>query len=146
MTARFRREDIERMMKHLRQMGAPFGITFADRPLLSNSRKALMAAEFARDKGRFQPFHEALFSAYFSQGLDIGNVDVLMRVAADTGVDPEAMKNAVQDGTYLRTLQKAHDEATRLGVTGVPAFFIDEKKSVVGAQPLEVFRKALRSR
>jgi len=145
MTARFRRDDIDRMMQHLRQMGAPFGITFADRPFLSNSRPALMAAEFARDQGRFQPFHEALFSSYFSQGLDIGNIDVLMRVAADSGVDPEAMKNAVQGRTYLPTLQKAQEEATRLGVTGVPAFFINERRSIVGAQPLEVFRKALRS-
>ncbi len=44
MAKRFRPEDIGRMMLHLRSMGAPFGITFVDRPLLSNSRMALQAA------------------------------------------------------------------------------------------------------
>ena len=145
MTKRFRPEDIERMMEQLRSRGAPFGITFADRPLLSNSNLALQAAEFARDQNLFDPFHVALFTTYFSHGLDIGNIDVLAMVAKDAGLDVEAMKQALQNKTYLPRLEAAQKEATARGVTGVPTFFIGEKKSVVGAQPLDVFRKALRS-
>ncbi len=146
MSRRFRPEDIKRMMEHLRTMGAPFGIAFADRPLLSNSRPALQAAEFAREQGRFDQFHAALFAAYFSHGLDIGDLDVLALVARETGLDAEAMSAAVQSGTYLPRLDEAKEEAALRGVTGVPTFFIGDKKSVVGVQPLEVFRKALRSR
>ncbi len=145
MTKRFRPEDIKRMMEHLRGMGAPFGITFVDRPLLSNSRPALQAAEFARGQGLFEPFHAALFAAYFSHGLDIGNIDVLALIAKDAGLDAGAMKQALQEGKYLPGLEAVKEEAAVRGVTGVPAFFIGGKKSVVGAQPLEVFRKALRS-
>jgi predicted DsbA family dithiol-disulfide isomerase len=133
------------MMQHLRVMGAPFGITFVDRPFLSNSRSALMAAEFARDQAGFKPFHEALFSAYFSLGLDIGSLDVLMQIGRDAGLDADALKEAIQGKIYLPRLQVAQEEASRLGVTGVPTFFIGEKKSIVGAQPLDVFRKVLRS-
>ena len=96
MTKRFRPEDIERMMGHLRSMGAPFGIAFADRPLLSNSRRALQAAEFAREHDRFEPFHGALFAAYFSHGLDIGNIDVLALIAHDTGLDAEVLKQTLR--------------------------------------------------
>jgi predicted DsbA family dithiol-disulfide isomerase len=145
MTDRFRPEDIKRMMKHLRSMGAPFGIAFVDRPLLSNSRQALQAAEFSREQGKFGPFHAALFAAYFSHGLDIGNPDVLRQLGRDAGLDAEAMVNAVQSGKYLPMLASAQEEGARLGVTGVPTFFIEDKKSVVGAQPLDVFRKTLRS-
>jgi predicted DsbA family dithiol-disulfide isomerase len=145
MTKRFRPEDISRMMEHLRTMGAPFGIAFADRPLLSNSRLALQAAEFSREQGRFDPFHAALFAAYFSHGLDIGNLDVLKQIGRDAGLDAGAMVNAVQSGRYLQKLEEAKEEAAVRGVTGVPTFFIEDKKSVVGAQPLDVFRKALRS-
>ncbi len=145
MTARFRQEDIDRMMGHLRTMGAPFGITFADRPFLSNSRPALMAAEFARDQGKFQPFHESLFAAYFSQGLDIGSLDVLRQLGLDAGLDAEAMEDAIKSGRYLPRLQEAQEEASRAGVTGVPTFVIGNKKTIVGAQPLDVFRKAVRS-
>ncbi len=144
-TERFRPEDISRMMRHLRSMGAPFGIIFADRTVLSNSRMALQAAEFARENGRFDAFHEAVFAAYFSQGLDIGNLDVLIQIARDAGLDAGAMEDALRSGKYLPKLAQAQKEAARLGVTGVPTFFIEDKKSIVGAQPLDVFRKVLRS-
>ena len=133
------------MNGHLRIAGAAFGITFADRPFLSNSNKALQAAEFARDHGRFEALHSALLSAYFSQGLDIGNIEILGRIAQEAGLDPDPLISAVQTGTYLPRLEAAKEDAMLLGVTGVPAFFINRKKSVFGAQPLDVFRKALRS-
>lgn len=132
-------------MEHLRVMGAPFGITFVDRPFLSNSRPALQASEFAREHHAFNEFHSALFSSYFSQGLDIGSLEVLAQLARDAGLDADAMLEAVRSGTYLPKLRDGQQEATRLGVTGVPTFFIGAGKSVVGAQPLDVFRKVLRS-
>ena len=135
--------DIERMMKHIRAMGASFGIAFGDRPFLSNSRPALQAAEFARDHHAFNEFHASLFSAYFSQGLDIGDLEILAQIARDSNLDAEAMLDAVRSGTYLPRLQHAQQEAARLGVTGVPTFFIGAGKSIVGAQPLDVFRKVL---
>jgi len=145
MTARFRAEDIKRMMEHLRAMGAPFGIAFVDRPILSNSHPALLAAEFVREQGKFQPFHAALFAAYFSHGLDIGDIDVLRQIASDIGLDADALADAVKSGKYLLMLEKTKEDAARLGVTGVPTFFINDKRSIVGAQSLEVFRKTLRS-
>ena len=145
MAKRFRPEDIKRIMEHLRTMGAPFGITFVDRPLLSNSRLALQAAEFAREHELFGPFHAALFAAYFSHGLDIGERDVLDTIAKEAGLDAGAMNRALEGGKYLPRLEALKEEAAVRGVTGVPTFFIGDKKSVVGVQPLEVFRKALRS-
>ena len=145
MAKRFPPEDIKRIMSNLRTMGAPFGIAFVDRPLLSNSHLALQAAEFARENDLFERFHTALFAAYFSHGLDIGNIDVLAMIARDAGLDDEAMKRALEEGKYLPMLEAVKEEAAVRVVTGVPAFFIGDKKSVVGAQPLDVFRKALRS-
>ncbi len=145
MTSRFRQEDIDRIMTHLRAMGAPLGITFADRPFLSNSRSALMAAEFARETGKFQTFHESLFTAYFSHGLDIGSPEVLRQLGQEAGLDVEAMEEAIRSGRYLPRLQEAQQEASRAGVTGVPTFVIGNKKTIVGAQPLDVFRKTIGS-
>jgi predicted DsbA family dithiol-disulfide isomerase len=143
MAARFPGADLARMTEHLRAMGAPFGITFADRPLLSNSRRALQAAEFARDEGRFERFHQGLFTAYFSHGLDIGSLEVLAHVARESGLDAVAMERAVADNQYLPRLASAQEEASRLGVTGVPTFFVANKKRITGAQPLDVFRRTL---
>lgn len=144
MASRFRPEDIKRMMEHLRTMGATFGITFADRPLLSNSRLALQAAEFARDNAKFHEYHQALFTAYFSEGLDIGDLNVLTQIARDIGLDADALVSAVGSRKYLPKLEEAKEDAARLGVSGVPTFYIDNRKLLVGAQPLDVFRKTLR--
>jgi len=141
MTARFRPEDIKRMMGHLRTMAAPFGIAFADRPFLSNSRMALLAAEFAREEGRFQKFHDAVFAAYFSHGLDIGDMQVLLQIASDIGMDSDAMEAAIKSGKHLPLLEAAMEDSLRFGVTGVPTFIINEKSSIVGAQSLDAFRK-----
>jgi predicted DsbA family dithiol-disulfide isomerase len=137
--------DIDRMMQHLRITGAAFGITFVDRALLSNSRRALEAAEFAREEGKFDRFHPALFSAYFSLGLDIGNLDVLSQVGHDAGLDVDALRHAIRSGRYQPKLEEARQEAGLRGLTGVPTFFLGDTKTIVGAQPIEVFRKALRS-
>jgi predicted DsbA family dithiol-disulfide isomerase len=142
----FRIDDINHMMEHLRTMGARFGITFADRPFLSNSRPALQAAEFAREQGKFQEFHTSLFSSYFSQGLDIGSLDILSQLALDAGLDGSAMVAAIKSGKYLPHLEKAKEDAGSRGVTGVPTFYIGDNKSIVGAQSLDMFRKTLRSK
>jgi predicted DsbA family dithiol-disulfide isomerase len=146
LTELFPPADIDRMMEHLRGMGAPFGITFTDRPLLSNSKAALIAAEFSREQGRFQQVHESIFSSYFSHGLDIGDLDVLADILRNAGLDGDAFKSAVAKGTYLPRLAQAQQEATLAGVTGVPVFIIDGTRRLIGAQPLDVFRKTLRTR
>ena len=145
LATKFRPEDINRMQQHLRSMGAPLGITFSDRARLSNSRLALQAAEYARENGKFAPFHEAVFHAYFALGLDIGDPEVVSQLGLDVGLDIEEMGKALQEGKYLPVLKKAQDVASSSGVTGVPTFLIGGKKSIVGAQPLDVFRSALRS-
>lgn len=143
LTEMFKPEDVGSMMQHLRSAGAPFGIVFADITRISNSRKALQAAEFARENGKFEEFHRALFQAYFSNGMDIGDHTVLAQIASETGLDTQALEHALRSGKYLPMVDQVRDEAARLDVTGVPAFFLGGKKSIVGAQPIEVFRKAL---
>ena len=145
LTELFREEDIQSMNGHLRAAGAPFGITFIDRPFLSNSHSALLAAEFSREQGKFDMFHPVIFSAYFSHGLDIGNLDILSQLGEDAGLDAKALRNAVLKGTHLPRLDAAKEDASRIGVTGVPTFLVNKKVTIVGAQPLDVFRKTLKT-
>ncbi len=137
--------DAENMTQRLNNAGAPFGIAFAKIVRISNSRLSLEAAEFAKEHDRFDGFHSALFQAYFSQGRDIGNIEILASIAGDAGLDAEAMKEAVQTGKYRPMIEAARKEAARLDVNAAPTFIIENKERIVGAQPLEVFRDRLRS-
>ena len=141
----FRPEDTKRMMQNLRTMGAPFGIIFADITRISNSRLALQAAEFSRDQGRFDEFHDAILQAYFAAGLDIGDGEVIVQLGRDVGLDIPELEKALEKGTYLPRLKQMQEEAAHAGVTGVPTFLLGARRTIVGAQPIEVFRNTLRS-
>jgi predicted DsbA family dithiol-disulfide isomerase len=139
----FPRIDPKSMTQSLNNAGEPFGIAFVKIVHISNSRRSLEAAEFAKDHDRFDGFHGALFHAYFSQGRDIGNIEILASIAGEAGLDAESMKAALQTGKYRPTIENARQEAARLGVNAAPTFIIENKDRIVGAQPLEVFRKKL---
>ena len=79
------------------------------------------------------PMVEALFNAYFAQGQDIGDVEVLAGVAAAAGYDGSGAR-ALLAGDEGRTEVTREDMPARgAGITGVPCFILDGKVAVPGA-------------
>ena len=81
LSERFKGRDLSRFYEQLKARGKEVGVVFNTHTLLSNSRLALMASEYARDAGAYEAFHENMFHAYFTEGLDIGSMDVIAAVA-----------------------------------------------------------------
>jgi predicted DsbA family dithiol-disulfide isomerase len=131
------------MFDDLRRRGNAFGIVFGDLSVLSNSRLSLEAGEYARDMGKHEQFHERIFHAYFTETMDIGNVEKLCGVAAVCGLDPVDMMRALKDGRHKSRLDEARKEAMKIQLTGVPTFIINNKQKIVGAQPEKVFTDIL---
>ena len=86
---------------------------------------------------------EALLSAHFEQGRDIGSADVLAGIGSAAGVDPEKVRAVLASDQYTDAVNQDIAEARALGVTGVPFFVIDRKYGISGAQPPELFAQAL---
>jgi predicted DsbA family dithiol-disulfide isomerase len=143
LTERFKGYDLSSFYDQLRVRGKEAGVVFVNHTLLANSRLALMASEFARDQGRYDSFHENMFHAYFTEGLDIGNLDVIAAVAGKSGLNEKETLRAVADNRYQPRLDEARKEGQLLGLTGIPLFIIDNKYKLVGAQPIEAFRDLL---
>ena len=137
--------DVQNMLRHLGDMAAPYGIIFAGKSRISNSRMSLEASEFAKEHGMFDQFHRALFQAYFSQGMDIGNLEVLTHIGRESGLDRDALAQALQTGKYRPTIENMRKDADRRGVTAAPTFIIEGTDRIVGAQPIDVFRKKLKA-
>ena len=129
------------MYDPLRQRGKEFGIVFGDRTLLSNSRLALEAAEYARDMGKFESFHETIFRYYFTEAYDIGSIDVIKSVAIEIGLNTDDTMKAISEKRYRSVLDEARKEGEKINLTGVPTFIINGKYKIVGAQPLYVFKE-----
>lgn len=126
----------------LQAMAAEAGLPLVDREWISNSRKALEAAEYAREQGLFDPFHRAVFHAYFAEGRDIGNRDELRAIARAVGLDDEALATALAEGRYTQRVEADVMLAWRIGFTGVPAFILGNR-AIVGAQPYAVFEEVM---
>jgi len=136
--------DWDDMYRNLRTSGARYDIAFGDVTLLSNSRLSLQAGEFARDQGRFEQFHEELFRAYFTDVEDIGSITVLLERGKKAGLDPAEMRTVLEENRYLPRLEAVTAEAHACGITSAPTFIINDRYSISGAQPLDVFRGALK--
>src|SRR4051812_10602517 len=108
-----------------------------------NSRRALALAEYAREEGRFEEVHRALFRAYWAEGLDIGAPEVLLGVAADAGLEPAEAAGRLEDPALLAVIEEQTARAIEHGAGGVPAWAIDEAVLVPGAQPHDVFERVL---
>jgi len=88
---------------------------------------------------------EGLFKAYFVDGRDLSNREVLSDVAAQGGLSKDRIKDLFETGDGSREVKEQERVANELGVTGVPFFVFDGRIGFSGAQPEEVFLKAIRA-
>lgn len=124
---------------HLRDYAASAGITLASNRRLSNSHRALELAEFAKDRGRFRPVHEALFRVYFEEGRDIGDSAVLAEIAGEAGLDPEEFRFECLLGRYADLVDRASAVARQKGFTSTPTMIFDDRFVLSGAQDYNVY-------
>lgn len=109
---------------------------------LSNSRLALQVAEFAKEKGKFKEYHEAVFRAYWQKGEDIGSREQLFPLVVQAGLDLNELESYLESGKGADKLKQHLQEVREYGINGVPTFVIGNKM-VVGAQPYQVLEKVL---
>jgi predicted DsbA family dithiol-disulfide isomerase len=87
----------------------------------------------------------ALFEAYFTQGRNPGDVEVLVAAAAKAGLDPEAARDVVTSGAYAEEVRAAEAHWRREGISAVPAIVINDRYLITGGQPTDSFERALRT-
>lgn len=122
------------------QAGLPYAENLEKVP---NSRRSLMLAELAREREVFDAVHQRLFDAYWARGRDIGDEQVLVEEGSAAGLDEGDIVDALRDGRYLEGIEEQTLAALELGAGGVPAWVIDQRVLVPGAQPHDVFAQVL---
>lgn len=86
---------------------------------------------------------EALFQAYFCDGKDVGDLDVVLDVAAATGMDRAALDAYLQQGRGAEEVQTQLARAPELGISGVPGYYLADAFLLPGAQSAEVMAQIL---
>jgi predicted DsbA family dithiol-disulfide isomerase len=127
----------------LRDRFAAAGLEYNRPETVPNTRLALRLSELAREQELHDRFHDRLMDAYWSEGLNVGDPDELRRLAAEAGLAPDNVERVIDDpSAYLDIVEGSTAQAQAMGINGIPAFLLDRRLLVLGAQPLEVFRQA----
>ena len=124
------------MAQLMREEGLPYG----SRTMTFNSRLAQELAAWAVTQSDGEQIHDALFRAYFVDGRNIGQIEVLRNVAADSGLDADSAMDALKTRSCRDTVDADWSESRRLGITGVPTF-VAGARGVSGAQPYDALEQ-----
>lgn len=87
---------------------------------------------------------EALFAAYFRQGQDIGDTQVLVTLAGREGLGRSRVLDAISSPETLDAVSREDMRMRALGLQGVPALLFDKRHVLSGAQPVTLILRALR--
>ena len=126
------------------RMGSRFageGLDYNPNPdVIPNTLDALRLTELARELGRHDEIHDRLMDAYWRDGVDLGNRDELRRLLHDL---PGAnVERVLTSDDYRDRVLASTAQAQSIGINGIPAWVIDGRLLVPGAQPREVFEQA----
>ena len=128
----------------VRRMNEEAGLVYNPHPeRVPNTRRALELGEWARARGAYDAVHERIMDAYWTEGRDITGWDVLAPLVAEAGLDADDARAEVDSGAFKAPVDASTRVAQEHGIAAVPAFVLDGRLLVSGAQPHEVFREAL---
>lgn len=136
------RDGVRAMTERVSALAEAEGLHYDyDHAVMVNTFDAHRLAHHAKSQGLGAEMHERLMRAQLIEGETVNDVDTLVRLAEEIGV--EGARPVVTSDAYTAEVEADIHEARMLGATGVPFFVLDRKYGVSGAQPVEVFAKAL---
>lgn len=133
-------EGARQVYDAVREAGAAEKIPFAFERIRRqpNSLASHRLIRFAGEHGDQDEVVERLFRAYFLDGEDIGEREVLLRLAGEAGLDPRAAAEYLDSDAELQAVEAEDLQARRAGIQGVPTFILNRRYALSGAQPPEV--------
>jgi len=136
------RYDIEAMMRRCKQVAGELDLPFGDRTRTYNSRRAQELGKWAEGQDAGEAFHMAVYRAYFADGLNIANPDILAEIAGSVGLDPDKALKVIDKHSYAAQVDDDWKRARELGVTAVPTC-IYRQQALVGFQAYASYRQLI---
>ena len=138
-------ERARRLYGSIAEIGRAEGVMFRfDRIRRTpSSVDAHRLVRFAARFGRADAMSEALYSAHFTDGHDIGDITVLADIAAACGLDAAAARRFLAGDQEIDAVHADNLRSHRLGINGVPCFILGERHAIAGAQEPEVIERLL---
>lgn len=136
--------DLEGMHQRMKALMNAEGLPFERRTHTYNSRLAQELAKASDLQFGIESIHGALYRAYFVEGQNIGDPEVLMAIAKNAGIPEDEASAILSKRTFKDAVDEDWEKASRYGINGVPTFVAGGSK-IVGAQPYEALAEHLRA-
>lgn len=138
-------EQSDRNREAIRARGAALGFTFqmAKRSRIYNTFDAHRLLHWAETEGHQLALKHALFQAYFTDGKNPGDHDVLISLAEKVGLDPLKAAAILSSDEYSEEVKEREQFYLQNGINAVPAVIINDHYLISGGQASEVYEEAL---
>ncbi len=137
-----READAEARQTRMQGLMEAEGLPYGQRTHTYNSRLAQELGKWADTQPGGEAIHDLLYRAYFVDGLNIGDVDVLIGLAQSIGLSGEEACAVLDDRGFKDQVDADWEKSRQSGVTGVPTF-VSGGYGVVGAQPYEALAQLM---
>ena len=137
-------EEMGANMAHVEELAAGEGLQYhlAD-GVSGNTLRAHELLHLAAERDLGPQMKERLLHAYFEEQRSVFDIDSLVPLAVEVGLDEGEVREALADRRYLAAVHQDAATAQALGATGVPFFVVDRKYGAAGAQPAELLLQIL---
>lgn len=138
-------ERAAQMNDHMEKLAGTEGLEYrlhVGKP--GNTFDAHRLIHFARSKGKGDQALERIMRAYFGEGEQVSDREVLERLASEAGLDRDEVRVMLAGSEYAAAVRDDEERAQELGINGVPFFLIDGQYAISGAQPAHLILQALR--
>lgn len=136
--------DIPGLLARLKKVAEELGLPWGVRQRTYNSRLAQELGKWSEEKGKGDEFHMAVFLAYFAEGRNIAEREVLIDLSNRLGLPENEAVEVMESRSFKSAVNDDWRLSRALGITAVPTFVIDHH-GLVGAQPYNVLEQFLRS-
>lgn len=114
-----------------------------DTAKFSSTIPAHHAFQYAKEQGKGNEFFKRFYKAHFAEGELLSDLETIGRLAEEAGIDKNSAVGSTQNETYTLKINRDLQEASQIGVQGVPFYVFNKKYAVSGAQPVAQFKQVL---
>jgi protein disulfide-isomerase len=137
-------EAIDSMFDNIRKLADHVDVPFnLPNSIAANTRDAHRLIKLAATKGLDSVVVGKLGKAYFEEGKDYSDWELLVSIGRESGLEEEEIRRMLESDDFRYEIIQDMQEAANLGFDTVPTFLIDRRQAIIGSEPVDLFVKVL---
>lgn len=137
----YSKEYVLKSLDMLSKLGKEYGIEYNNKNGKFNTHRAHLGGFYAKEQGMYDDYCKAMFKAYFTDGINLGDKKELDKIANYLGLDIEEMNKSIDSGKYDQEFKESIDESQKYKIQSVPTFIINGNAKVTGVRDYDRFKQ-----